>query len=487
MSQRQPLLLILLLAAACGGEPARARVRPPGADGSLGRGREALADAPPDVLLVTIDTLRADFTSPYGHPADPTPALRQLAAAGARFARHYSVMSHTVPAHTSLFTGLRPRVHGTRKNGHRVRGDVALLAEAFRDAGYRTSAVVAVTFLGTRTGFDRGFESFNEDFTNSTGFANNARDFQRDATDVVDHAVAELGAGDGRPRFLWVHMYDPHYPHDAPAEFALTEDEARARYAARAARSRLFQPAQLVERLAGYEAEVRYADRELGRLLAAWDTHARGRQGLVVVTADHGEGLGEHELLGHGLWNYEEQLLVPLVLRMRAAVPAGAVVEGCTSQVDVAATIAELAGVPSALGGQSLVPLLRGEEAPGERAVLAERRLFTEPDWAAREDLRELLAALSGLPGVGRGEQIALVQGDYKYIWSEGAPDELFRLDRDPHETRVIVDAEPQRAREMLRVIEAYRDGTAETAAAVEASAAPLDESTRRALEALGY
>jgi len=479
--------LALALVVSCGGDGEPERIRPAGFDGSLGRGVEAAADAPPDILLVTIDTLRADFTSPYGHPADPTPEIGKIAAAGATFATHYSVMAHTVPAHVSLFSGLHPRVHGTRKNGHRIRGEVPLLAEALQAAGYRTSAVVAVTFLGSSSGFERGFESFNQDFTNSRRFKRAEAEFQRDATDVVDHAIAGLAAGDGRPRFTWVHLYDPHGPYDAPPGFALSAARARERYGARTPVSRRYAAQDLIENRAGYEAEVRYCDRELGRLFAAWDAHARGRNGLVVVTADHGEGLGEHELLGHGLWNYEEQLLIPLVLRMPGAVPAGVVVEGRTSQVDVAATIAELAGLEAKLGGDSLVALMRGDEAPGARPILSERRLFTESDWARRPGLSESLAAVHGMPGVGKGDQLALIKGDYKYIWSEQADDELFDLASDPDETIVLIEAQAERARAMRAILDAYRVRTASSASAVEASAQPIDDTTRRAIEALGY
>ena len=487
MSAPAPAAFALALIVSCGVEAEPERIRPAGYDGSLGRGVEADADARPDILLVTIDTLRADFTSPYGHPADPTPEIGKVAAAGATFATHYSVMSHTVPAHTSLFTGLHPRVHGTRKNAHLIREEVPLLAETLQAAGYRTSAVIAVTFLGTKTGFARGFESFNEDFANSRRFKRGAGDYQRDATDIVDHAIAELAAGDGRPRFMWVHLYDPHIPHKAPPEFALSDAQARERYGAQVPTSKRYEPQRLVKQRAGYEAEVRYCDRELGRLFAAWDGHARGRKGLVVVTADHGEGLGEHELLGHGLWNYEEQLLIPLILRMPGVVPAAAVVAGRTSQVDVAATIAELCGLESELGGESLVALMRGDEAAEVRPILSERRLFTESDWARREGLMELLELLEGMPGAGQGEQMALILGDYKYIWSEQAEDELFDLASDPDETIVLTRAESARAQAMLAILEAYRLRTASSANSVEESAQPIDDATRRAIEMLGY
>lgn len=486
MAARTCSLLLLALVTGCG-DPDPGRVRPEGHDGSLGRGVEASADAPPDILVVTVDTLRADFTSPYGHPSDPTPELGKLAEAGVTFTHHYSVMSHTVPSHASIFCGLHPRVHGTRKNGHPVPQDVELLAESLQEAGYRTAGVVAVTFLGKTAGLDQGIESINEDFTNSQQSKRGGSGFyRRDATDVIDHAIAELGQGDGRPRFLWVHLYDPHYPYEAPAEFQLTDVE-RELYADRAGVSNLYEADKLVQRAGDYEAEVRYTDHEIGRLLSVWDSHERGRNGIVVVTADHGEGLGEHNLLGHGLWNYEEQLLVPLVIRMPGKVPAGSVVEGRTSQVDIAATICELADLETGLGGSSLMPLVRGEEEPNQRTILSERRLFTDEDWARRADLLKLMDQLAGMPGVGQGDQLAVIQGEYKYIWSEVASDELYHLVDDPDESKVLLDSEPDRASQMLNFLEGYRARTASTASAIEASAPVIDEETMRALRALGY
>jgi arylsulfatase A-like enzyme len=433
-------------------------------------------------LLVTIDTLRADFTTPYGHPADPTPNLARVAAVGARFARHYTVMSHTAPSHLTLFTGLSPRRHGLRKNGLRVPEGLPLLPEAMRAAGYRTVAVVGVGFLGRATGFDRGFEIMDDDMDAGAGAPPL---HERLAEAVVDRTLALLAKADGRPNFVWVHFYDPHDPHDpyeAPERHRVPAARARATYAKRVEAQR-YSRRRLIWESAAYEAEVRYVDEQLGRLLEAWDSDPRRREGLVVITSDHGEGLGEHMLLRHGFWSYEEQIHVPLVLRMPAAIPAGTVVPGPTSHVDLARTVADLAGVDAHLGGRSLVSRIGGEaeEIP---PVFAERRLFTTEDLERRQELVRLVELLEGRPGAALGDQITMIEGDYKYIWTAYAPDELYHLGDDPEETDVRIEALPERAAEMREKLVRWRSLEAETPGApVEL----VDPETRKMLDALGY
>lgn len=478
--------LLAAALAACGdGSGTRAAPTADSYGGPDDRGVPAEDGALPDFLLVTIDTLRADYTSPYGHPADPTPFLGRLARTGAVFDRHYAVMAHTAPSHASMFTGLMPTQHALMKNGQVLSPDAHLLAEELQAAGYRTGAFVGATVLKGERGFARGFEVYDEEFVLDDEHAVGLRQYMRSASEVVDRAMAFLAEGDGRPTFLWVHVYDPHDPYEAPEEFNASLESVRQHWGDKIEPSERHDRKEIVRGVAKYEGEVRYVDVQIERLLGLWDQHASGREGLVIVTADHGEGLGQHQLMGHGLWNYEEQLLVPLLVRMPGRIPAGARVGGPTSHVDLASTVAELLGLAPNFPGNSLLALVDGDELPGGRPALAERRLLTDADWERRNGIRELVESFGSGAGSGKRELIALVRGDYKYIWSEDAPDELYDLSTDPGEHRSLLTERPDLAEDLRRFLTGWR--AVAQAGAIEAVAQELDPETLAELEALGY
>ncbi len=453
-------VLLLLLTASCGRE------------------------SPPDFLLVTVDTLRQDFVSTYGYGRETTPAIDSVGDAGAVFERHYSVMSHTGPAHTSLFSGLHPRAHGVRSNGTAVPAAAPWLAAELRHAGYHTAAFVGAALLSAEKGYGRGFEHFDEEIDTRD---QHTRTYRRTAEEVVDRAIAHIAPPRAEPLFVWVHLYDPHAPYEQRPGFEVDSRAERDFFAARAEPSRFVSVDEIVSSQALYESGVRYADHHIGRLLAAWDATERGRAGLVVVTADHGEGLGEHRYMGHGFSNYEEQLLVPLVLRFAGRVPAGQRVAAATSFVDVAATCLDLLGIDR--GGRFPgTPLLDAEGRPhaqGSGRVLGERRTFSDEELDRRGHIAALLEALAGQPGITRGDQISLLRGEWKYIWSEDAPDELYNIARDPAEKENVLERAPgELAQRLAAEIEAWKASS--EARALRADEAD-DEETRRMLDALGY
>lgn len=298
--------------------------------------------SPPHVLLITIDTLRADRVAPDGPFAPLTPNLGALAARGARFTDATAHAPLTFPSHVSIHTGLLPSEHGARDNGSYVLEDGArTLAERLQERGYATGAFVASFVLSKSFGLAQGFETYVDRFDPS-GSRYSFSELQRRGSAVAGDAAAWLAdAGTrGRPVFLWMHLYDPHTPYDAPAAFARRFPD---------------QP---------YNAEVAAADWAVGYLLESADEDFL-RNALVIVTSDHGEGLGEHGEPEHGIFLYDATIEVPLIIA-GPGVPAGVTVTEQVRHVDLLPTVMELATGRSPsnelqVSGESLVRIMKGE------------------------------------------------------------------------------------------------------------------------------
>src|SRR4249919_560972 len=295
----------------------------------------------PSVLLVSIDTLRADHVGSYGYRAAATPVIDALAARGLRFEQAETVTPLTLPAHTSLLSGTFPAFHGVRDNGSFYVGDeVTTLAEVMKAHGYRTAGFVGAYVLDHRWGIAQGFDHYYDDFDLSRfEMAAGIDAAQRPGSEVVDHALAWLaGAGD-RPFFAWVHLYDPHSPYVPPEPY----------------RSRF--PATMQ---GAYDGEVASADAQIGRLIEYLRTSGNFDNTVVVVVGDHGESLGEHGEQQHGFFVYESAMHIPLVVA-GPGVPVRSVADQVRI-VDVMPTILDLVGaaVPAPVQGVSLLPLGRG-------------------------------------------------------------------------------------------------------------------------------
>jgi len=357
----------------------------------------ALAAEPPSVLLVTLDTTRADRVGAYGYALAETPTLDRLAAEGSRFARAYSTCPLTIPSHSTIMTGRPPPTHGVRDNGDFILGEHEVtLAERFRDAGYATAAFTSAFPTQARWGFGQGFDVYHDPLERPPT-ALDWRD-QRRAGEVIDDALETLADAEG-PLFVWVHLFDPHWPYDPPEPFA-SRSEGRP-----------------------YDGEIAYADAQLGRLLAWWDD-ARP-ESVVAVTSDHGEGLGEGGEMTHGFLLHDGTIRVPLILR-GAGVEVG-VEEGVVSHVDIAPTLLALAGLPphpgvvgrdlreggsgtawsEALTGQyslGLSPLFATTDAAGR---------YAEGTWGAfypAEGDRVAVAPDAGAALAGRAEALATLR-----------------------------------------------------------------------------
>lgn len=448
---------------------------------AAGCGRVAAEDREGDVLFVTIDTLRADYVSAYGAPLESTPHLDALARQGVLLENHHAVISLTAPSHLSMLTGLLPTEHGLRRNGPKFPEELPYLPDVLARAGYRAGAFMGSSVMKRRSGFGRGFEVFDEEMPDVG--AGRGKVYERSAAQVVDRAIEFLGDADERPTFLWVHLYDPHEPYQADERWLRTEQEARAAFEDRIEPSPIVSDEVQLSWMRGYEAEVRACDHELGRLLEAWDGRARGQRGLVIVTSDHGQGLGEHDYGGHGFHLYQEQLWVPFVARMTGRLPAGRRVTTPTTALDVALTVVELLGLEAGgLSGRSLVPLLAGDGADGRPALLAERRELTDRDIEKRGELQRLLSAKAGGPGGSRAAQYVLIRPPWKFLSTVDGVRELYRLDSDPAELENLASTESELATRFESELEAWR-----TSVQAGREDEEIGEETLRALQALGY
>jgi arylsulfatase A-like enzyme len=428
----------------------------------------------PDVLLVTIDTLRADHCSAYGYARPTTPRLEELARRGVLFEAAYAPMATTAPSHATMFTGLLPLWHGLVKNGHVLSPRHRLLATALSEAGYRTHAVVGSFALDRRFGLAGGFADYDDRFSGRDPSVKTpsweghavAAAFDRRADETRERAVEWLRANGylererppgQAPFFLWVHFFDPHSPYDPPSAH-------RERFPPEG-------PHPLAAPIAAYDGEVHYADAQLGALVDALAAAERLDRTFTLVAADHGEGLMQHGHMEHGLHLYEEAVRVPLVAHWPAAL-APRRVAGPVQLADVAPTVAELAGLSWAVPagqGRSLAAALRGRD-PGDpaREVLLQRRRYDEPLATGR---------------VVKGQQYGLRSGRWKYIESrEEGTFELYDLVADPREERNLLPSAPAEAAALpARLASVVRS------APPAAAASAVGEEDARKLRSLGY
>jgi arylsulfatase A-like enzyme len=435
--------------------------------------------APLAVILVTIDTLRADHLGCYGYPRPTSPFLDRLARGGTLFENAYSSISHTTPAHATLFTGLYPAQHRVLRNGEGFARPgtgpppFATLAELMAGAGYETAAFSGVGFLRT---VSRGFATLSV-----SGDWSQYRQADAVVSDALQF-VTKKRPGDRL--FLWLHLFDPHPPDRAPADLlqrlgfasrAAEEAFGRAMRSARAIPDAyLRSPAELARSFVRYDAEVAFADRELGRLFDAMERTGFNDRALWVVTADHGEGLGSHGYGGHGIFVYNEQIRVPLIVYEHGR-RGGTRVRDLVRLVDVLPTIAERVGFrfePRGFTapGRSLGPLLRASWWPrrGVRLV-AQRR---PPDGAERSFWE-------------RGDLFSIQDLDWKYVVHTEGKDELFDLRSDPLELRNLADG-PSSVKEDLR--RQAREAMASLAReGAQVRPVPFEPKTRDELRALGY
>jgi choline-sulfatase len=407
-----------------------------------------------NLLLVTIDTLRADRVGAFGGPPGLTPNLDRLASEGLRLTRAYSAAPLTLPSHASILTATSPPVHGLRANGlFRLGPSLPTLATVLKGAGYRTGAFVGSFVLDARFGLNRGFDEYDDRYGEKHA-GDPAEGAERRGEEVIKPALAWISGagapgtvapgtvapgtvapGTVAPFFAWVHLYDPHEPYRAPEPYAS-----------------LHEP---------YDAEVAYADAMVGRLIESLPAGALDRT-VVLIAADHGESLGEHGERTHGVFTYDVTMRVPWIVWTPKRVRASS--DALVRLIDLAPTALDLVGIsgPPEFEGRSIVPALGGRAPEATAAYLEAMDANLTRNWAP----------LTGL--VTRG---------YKLI--ELPNPELYDLTADPKETSNLFARESERARTLSALLRGMvagfqtRGGTAEKTS--------LNAEARQRLQALGY
>jgi len=416
-----PLLLALSLCACTKEEPSATPERP----------EDALS-----LLVIGLDTTRADRLGCYGHAAAETPAIDGVAARGVLFRQALAHAPLTLPTHASLFTGAFPPEHGIRDNGRTaLPSSLTTMAEVFQRAGFRTGAFIAAVALDSTFGLDRGFEVYVDDMGPPDDRGHEP--VQRRGGDVTDDALAWLNRlNSDEPFFAFVHYYDPHAKYEAPADFATTGD--------------------------GYDDELAYVDSQVRRLLSWLESTRRDKNTVVVIVADHGESLGEHGEPTHGALIYQGTQHIPWILSMPDGRWAGTEVTERVGQVDFMPTLLALHDLepPSTSSGVNLLPLLEGES-------LGERAMYAESEYCSLN--------------YGWAPLASILRGKWKLI--DAPTPELYDLELDPGELNNLAAEHPDAVESLRAELEELRGGMRTHGA----EAIKKDPELLSALEALGY
>ena len=340
-----PCLLVLALCLLIGGQPAASRPR---------------SDVEPNVIFITIDTLRPDHLGCYGATQVQTPNIDTLAQSAARFAQAYTPVPITLPAHSAIFTGSFPMATGMHDfSGNKLPASAVTLAKVLHDHGYSTAAFIGSAVLDSRFGLNEGFDTYSDHFDFNRLDEANLDLMKRSGDAVMEEALSWLKRDPHRPFLLWVHLYDPHFPY-TPAE----------PYASR-------------YRSQPYDGEIAFADAQVGRLMAFLKDRDLFDSSLIVLSGDHGEGLGEHGEKTHGFFIYNSTLHVPLLIKVPRATPR--VVGDEVSLVDVMPTLLQALtlSIPPSVQGRSLLGKVLGRTGGGSselfRDLSAPAALSLEP------------------------------------------------------------------------------------------------------------
>ncbi len=430
------------------------------------------------VILITIDTVRADHLGCYGCTNIKTPRLDAIAATGVRFDNVIAAAPTTLASHTSIMTGTAPHSHGVPRNGFRVNEKNVMLAEILRDAGFKTSAVIGAFALDSRFGFNQGFDHYDDRYSLLVEQMGDGQD-QRRADKVTDAAIDWIDGAAAGPFFLFVHYFDAHAPYDPPPPYdtMYPRDAIAVPHSLEDGIDRAvdLQQQRTIGRALGkvptiingptrrlmlsvsgepagndlaldalYRGEISYVDHHLGRLLDHLNQRGLLDDALVVITADHGETMWEHgDFWNHGLWVYDTTVSVPLIIHFPGGSPSGVVVKNVVSTIDIAPTILDLLGIaaPERMEGRSLVPACRGEE-------LAPRAVFSEATQPYR-------AVDPRRPWQNEPKAKCVRKGRWKYIFAPFLGlEELYDIHADAGERHNLIDspsADAKRQADRLR------------------------------------
>jgi arylsulfatase A-like enzyme/Flp pilus assembly protein TadD len=391
-----------------------------------------------NVLLVTLDTTRADRLGCYGHGRARTPNLDSLAAGGVRFEDVYCQVPLTTPSHCSIMTGTYPLYHQVHNNGsYALSAELTTLAEVLKGRGFRTAAFVGSFTVDSRFGLDQGFNVYDDKLTGGEAFK--PLNAERKAEKVYAAFRSWLDRGEEGPFFCWVHFFDPHIPYDPPSPYSIDFADSP------------------------YDGEIAYMDHYIGQVTAALREKNLLQKTLVVLAGDHGEAFGEKVETGHGVFLYDGTLRVPMIFSAEGRLPRGLVVKPRVRLIDIAPTILDMIGIPppQEVQGTSLLPYISGRE---------------------RVSLGSYVETYFPRENYGWSELVGLIEGDWKYI--RAPRPELYNLRVDPEENANAFNREGAQAREMQKRLEEAMTNSSSRLASAKRE---LNSEEREKLRSLGY
>ena len=399
----------------------------------------------PDVLLITIDTLRADYLSCYDKTKIETSHIDRLASRGLLFLNAFAHNVMTLPSHINILTGTYPFFHGVRDNaGYWLEEDSLLISEILKEKGYRTAAFIGAFPLDDRFGLDQGFDLYDDFYRDPSTPAyhthlHNLFFVERPAEDVIDAAYSWIKGQGENSWFCWIHLFDPHVPYTPPQTF-------KERY-----------PSDF------YGGEVAYVDQELGKLFQFLDKRQNRDFPLTFITSDHGESLGEHGELTHGVFAYNSTLHIPLIVYQPQLFPKSKVIQEMVRHIDIAPTILDVLGIkiPGVIQGRSLLPLVKNPSR-----------------WKMEDCYFEALS-----PNLNRNwaPLHGLIRGNYKFISLPVS--ELYDLKKDFREENNLATKENPLAIELKKDLDSLLQTKKQSLSARRS----IDRETREKLSSLGY
>jgi arylsulfatase A-like enzyme len=455
--------------------------------------------AQPNILLITVDTLRADHLSSYGYPRLTSPNIDKLAANGIRFDRPVVQWPKTGPSFASILTSTYPKDNGiVRKIGIRLPDRMRMLGEVLQRAGYATHAVVANGALASDFNFDQGFDSYIETWKLTA----ESPEIDPNGAEVVTQKAQQLidGLVPGVPFFLWVHYLDPHFPYSPPQPWdemfqgdeyydpnipiRVNRDRPRQQMAGIGFQQMLDDQEEMDFYVARYDAEIAYADASIGELLATLESKQLMENTLTAFTSDHGESLGEHQyFFDHGRFGFQTCLRVPLILNLPGVIPS-AVDLNPVELIHLTPTILDIAGLYSSseegMQGRSLLPRILKKQAPAETQTHG----FAEAGYELNRKWQRIVVADDW--------KLVFAQGGAAQRWIAGKGNSiaLFNLTDDPEELVNLADEHPQQVRRLGQLLSEHwnRDPfdvlVDEGATEVQEE---MDPETREQLKGLGY
>jgi arylsulfatase A-like enzyme/Flp pilus assembly protein TadD len=400
--------------------------------------KKVLKESGLNVLLVTLDTTRADRLGCYGYLKAETPNLDYLAANGVLFLNTYCPVPLTCPSHCSILTGTYPLFHQVRNNGtYTLSPELETLAEALKIKGLKTAAFVSSFTVDSRFGLDQGFDVYDDQLAPDQTFK--ALTSERKADKVFDSFSRWMDRNTVQPFFVWIHFFDPHLPYDPPSPYReqFPDDP--------------------------YDGEIAYMDFYVGKILDKLRELGLLSNTLIILAGDHGEAFGEKQEKGHGIFIYEHTMRVPLIFYAESNLPQGEIIESRVRLIDIMPSILDMldTSLPESIQGTSLLPFIEGKN---------------------KDDLSSYIESYYPRENFGWSELLGLIDGEWKYI--KAPHEELYNLKQDPQEEKNLIQEERKIVQEKRDKLE---DIIQSSVSPLVAGKRKLSAEERNRLRSLGY